>query len=79
MLSIALAAMLLSACARGGSSCPTLTPIDPAVQAQAADELQSLGVDSALGAVLAASSADRDKIRECQRIAERWQPWGGTP
>lgn len=75
MATSALALMLLSGCGTGNSSCPTITEIDAATQQQAARELAAIGEDSALGRVLAASSADRDKIRACRSISEKWEPW----
>ena len=60
-----LAMMSVSACASTITDCPEPTPIDPAVQQAAADELDPT---SNLAVVLAAALDDRDKLRACRAI-----------
>lgn len=60
-----LVAMCVTGCSRVITDCPAPTPIDPAVQAAAASELDP---DSALAVVLAAALDDRDKLRACRAI-----------
>ena len=59
---------LLSGCVSTVSSCSTPTKIDPATQAQAAEEVASLPLNSAIPTVLAAALDDRDKLRACRTI-----------
>lgn len=70
MLAAPLLLMLLSGCVTVVSECPEPTKIDPKIQARAADELDALPADSALGVVIAAALDDRDKLRACRAITK---------
>lgn len=71
----AAAVTLLTGCGMANSSCPPLTEIDAETQRQAAQQLEAVGTDSALAKVITAASAERDKIRACHRVANKWEPW----
>ena len=68
-MALALATMSLTACAAVGSSpvCPSLVTYSPAVQEQAADELDALPADSVLPGMLADYSRLRDQVRACRQ------------
>ena len=59
--------VLLAGCATGVSSaCPTLFEYPIEVQAQAADELQTLPDPSAVGQMLGDYGVNRNEIRVCR-------------
>ena len=71
LLATGLLATSLTACAAAGSSpvCPSLVTYSPAVQSQAADELQAMPSGAVVPQMMADYSRLRDQVRACRQEA----------